>query len=211
MDPKLQFSQHIQAQVAKANRILGLIRRTFTYIDCPMMKLLFASLVRPHLEYLVSVWNPLWIKDQIAIESVLRRATRVIPGMEELTYEERLKKINLPSMHYRRLRGDMIEVWKYLHNKYKVDYSSLFKLDEDSKVRGHSLKLKKPSAQKCVRVNFFSVRVVNNWNSLPEHVVTATNINSFKNKLDEFWTNKMYITPYMPEDYSNCKCQSCKD
>lgn len=124
VDPKLQFSQHIQAQVAKANRILGLIRRTFTYIDCPMMKLLFASLVRPHLEYLVSVWNPLWIKDQIAIESVLRRATRVIPGMKELTYEERLKKINLPSMHYRRLRGDMIEVWKYLHNKYKVDYSS---------------------------------------------------------------------------------------
>jgi hypothetical protein len=209
VDPKLQFSQHVEIQVAKANRILGLIRRTFTYLDSATLKLLFTSLVRPHLEYLVTVWNPIWKKDQILIEGVLRRATKLIPNMKDLPYEERLVKMKIPSMHYRRLRDDMIQTWKYVHNKYIVDYSP-FVLDSESRVRGHSLKLKKPHAKKCVRSNFFTVRVIKNWNSLPESVISAEKINSFKNALDDHWKAKMYTTPYALEDYTQCRCSSCR-
>ena len=88
--------------------------------DANTMKLLFTSLVRPHLEYANAIWSPRLKKDNNLIEGVLRRATKLIPGMKDLDYSERLKKINIPSMKYRRERGDMIEVYKFIHGKYDM-------------------------------------------------------------------------------------------
>lgn len=191
VDQELKFSKHTEIQVNKANRILGLVRRSYEYLDCESMKHLFCALVRPHLEFSNVAWAPKLQKDKDLIEGVLRRATRVIPGMGELSYEERLKKINLPSMAYRRARGDMIEVYKYTHNKYAVE-SPLVLMDEDSTTRGHSYKLDKVRCKTTVRQEFFSYRVVNTWNSLPEKVVSAPTINSFKNRLDAHWKHLRY-------------------
>ena len=58
MDSELKFSQHLERQVNKANRLLGLIRRSFDYLDGDTMKLLFTALVRPHLEFGNCVWAP---------------------------------------------------------------------------------------------------------------------------------------------------------
>ena len=81
-DENLNFRTHIQLNVNKANSIVGLIRRSFTYLDETMFKLLFMSLVRPHLEYASSVWNPYMSKDIDLIENVQRRATKIIPGLK---------------------------------------------------------------------------------------------------------------------------------
>ena len=62
----------------------------------------------------------------------------------------------------------------------------------DQGTRGHSLKLTKPAANKVIRQNFFSVRIVNQWNSLPEHVISSVSMNDFKNSLDNHWKEKMY-------------------
>ena len=76
---------------------------------------LFKSLVRPILEYGNAVWAPYKVKDKNLVESVQRHFTKVIIGMKDLDYPQRLEKLNLPSLEFRRLRGDMIEVYKILH------------------------------------------------------------------------------------------------
>ena len=88
MDPELKFSQHLERQVNKANRQLGLIRRSFHYLDCDTMKLLFAALVRPHLEFGNCVWAPYLEKDKKLIENVLRRETKVVDGLKDLSYKD---------------------------------------------------------------------------------------------------------------------------
>ena len=76
---------------------MGLIRRSFSYMDETTLLMLYKALVRPHLEYANSICNPYNKKHITAIENIQRRATRLIPGFKDLTYEERLKKLKLPT------------------------------------------------------------------------------------------------------------------
>ena len=125
IDRNLKFNDHINQSVKKANRIVGLIRRTFTSLDCKTFPLLYRSLVRPHLEYGNTIWAPRFAKDVTMIENVQRRATKLVPGLYEIPYEERLRILNLPSLVYRRRRGDAIELYKYTHSKYAVNTAQI--------------------------------------------------------------------------------------
>ena len=138
------------------------------------------------MEYGNVIWHPKHKTDEELLESVQRRTSKLIPELSKLDYIERLKKLNLPSLYYRRARGDMIECYKYLSGMYTITQDILPR-DNKAMTRGHSLKLLKPSAKTSTRANFFSVRVVNAWNSLPEEVVSAPSLNSFKNGLDKLW------------------------
>ena len=178
IDHKLNFSSHIVTQVKKANKMMGLIRRSYTHLDITSFRYLFNSLVRPHLEYCVSIWYPLLKKDEELIENVLRRATKLIPGLYDKPYKERLAAIKVPSMRYRRMRGDMILVYKILRGGNQ-SLRDLFMINE-SRTRGHNFKLYKPLVQTTIRKHFFSIRVINNWNSLPYEVVNAVSLDSFK-------------------------------
>lgn len=191
VDSDLKFSKHIETQVNKANRLLGLVRRSYEYLDCETMKLLFTAIVRPHLEFGNVVWAPHLEKDKKLIEGVLRRATRVVSGVKDLEYEERLEKIKLPSMTYRRVRGDLIETYKYTHGFYR-NQDSMFTLDTDRSTRGHSFKLKKFRCKTTLRQHFFNQRVVERWNNLPASVVEAPSINAFKNRVDAFYKEYIY-------------------
>ena len=81
----------------------------------------------------------------------------------------------------------MIEVFQLLKGIANLDYSLFFKLSEDSKVRGHTYKIVKNNFRLDVRKNFFSNRVVDAWNELPQYVVDAETGNSFKARLDKFY------------------------
>ena len=81
--------------------------------------------------------------------------------------------------------------YKYLTGIYNIPNDILPK-DNKTITRGHSLKLAKPTAQNSVRQNFFSVRVVNAWNSLPEKVISASSLNAFKNELDKVWSRHKF-------------------
>ena len=136
------------------------------------------------------IWYPYLIKHQDAIERVQRRATKSISTIRDLSYEERLKHLKLPSVHHRQLRGDMIELWKLLHEKYDIDISSLCSVSTNRVcTRGHSLKLVKSYCRTTKRQNSFKCRHVNEWNSLPEDVVSAPSTNAFKARLDRHWEN----------------------
>ena len=87
--------------------MMGIIRRTFEYLDDKCFSTVFKSLVRSHIEYANQVWSPYLMKYITALENVQCRATKLIPGYKELDYKERLKRLNLPTLSYRRLRGDM--------------------------------------------------------------------------------------------------------
>ena len=195
VDPKLNFSDHTQQVVSKGNSKIGLIRRSFTYLDAEVVRTLYTSLVRPSLEYANAVWSPMYKKDAVAIENVQRRATKLVPKLKNLSYEARLKSLNLPSMYYRRARGDMIETFKFVNGIYKCDNPLTF--DSNNRTRGHQYKLKKERCRLQVRQNFFSNRVVDLWNNLPASVVEAVSVNAFKNKLDRYWRNAKYVQDFL--------------
>ena len=88
---------------------MGLIRRTYSYLDEQNFKYLFQALARPHLEYAEAVWSLSKVGDIDVIKNVQRRATKQIPSLKNLEYTDRLKKLKMPTLKYRRLRGDMIE------------------------------------------------------------------------------------------------------
>ena len=99
---------------------MGLIRRSFTYLDGKSLVKLYTALVRPHLEYAQSVWAPHLKKFTDLLENVQIRATKLVDHFGSLDYSERLKRLNLPTLAFRRLRGDLIEMYKHFA-KYDKD------------------------------------------------------------------------------------------
>ncbi len=191
VDNELSFDSHIEGQVNKANKLLGLIRRSFDNLEAETFTILYKSLVRPILEYCNVVAHPQFERQRKLLEGVQRRATRMVPQLRGLDYIQRLEKLKLPSLYYRRARGDIIEAYKYLHGLYQVDPCPL-EIDQKGNTRGNSLKLLKKRHEKAVRKNFFTYRVVNPWNKLPDEVVLAPTINTLKNRLDKHWQKFHY-------------------
>ena len=187
IDNKLQFDNHVENMVFKANRILAVVRNTFNYLDQNTFRYIFKGLVRPHLEYAAPVWSPHSIYQKDLIENVQRRATKLIPGLNNLSYPERLKKLKLPTLAYRRARGDMIQVFKMTSKMGGYDKSLPNLLTpNDNELRGHSQKLFTHGSNKDVRKYFFSNRIVKIWNSLPEWVISSADVYKFENNLDSF-------------------------
>ena len=184
-DPSLKFSKHVAMVANKANRMVGIIRRTFDFLDEDMLKILYKTLVRPHLEYANCIWNPVLHKDVLMIERVQRRATKILPSLKEVKYADRLRQLNLPTLAYRRVRGDLIQVYKIVHGLNDIRQDLLFKsAQQEIGTRGHSCKFQKQHSRLRLRENSFSIRTVNTWNSLPEQVVCAKTVNEFKNGID---------------------------
>ena len=148
---------------------------------------MYKSMVRIHLEYANSVWHPYRIGLLYDLEKVQKRATKILPACRNKSYEERLRYLDLPTLAFRRNRGDMIEVYKILSQTYDPAVSVNLERDVDRRTRGNSKKLKAIRSRYDIRKYTFSVRTVNLWNSLSDEVVTAESVNSFKNRLDKLW------------------------
>ena len=188
----LKWSKQCAKVVSDANRMLGMIKRSFGYLNRQIVLTLYKSLVRPHLEHCVQVWRPhlqIYIK---LIEGIQRRATKLLPTLKNKTYHERLHILILTTLETRRIRGDLIEVFKLLKGYTNVDYKSFFELCTTS-TQGHSLKLYKKSSQHDFRKYCFSQRVIDTWNGLPDYVINSGLVNLFKSKLDKCFTNRGFI------------------
>ena len=120
VDDKLKFDFHIHTAVTRAHRMLGLIKRSYPFLDKESLLCLYKTMVRSILEYGVTVWSPYRKADIDAAESVQRRATRILPELRGLDYEARLRSLKLPTLTYRRLLGDVINVYKYIHGIYRL-------------------------------------------------------------------------------------------
>ena len=191
MSSDLSFDDHIYDKINMANKMLGIVRRNFADLDTNSFLLIYKSMIRSHLEYASSVWNP-YKKGLINdIENIQKRATKLIRVCKDLSYRDRLTFLKLPTLKYRRLRGDMIELFKILSGFYDTKVVPSLERNVDSRTRGNAFKLKVVRCKYDVRKFSFCNRVVNIWNSLPDYVVLSNSVNVFKNNLDKHWKNEL--------------------
>ena len=108
MNANMKVSEQCSIAASKGNQVLGMIRRNITYEEKSLIIPLYKAIVRPHLEYCIQAWNPHLRKDVDMLEKIQRRATKLIPELRDLPYEERLKECGLTTLETRRLRGYQI-------------------------------------------------------------------------------------------------------
>ena len=197
LNSKLNFSDHFEQVALKGYKMLGMLKRTFKYWDMDTFRRLYGSLVRPHLEYAAAVWSPHLKKDIKKIERVQRRATKLVPELRDRPYEERLKAIGIQSLEQRRLRGDLIQFFKFSSGLNRVDWyhtmvpmASLSVDGPAGGIRGTKHRINKQLTRVAARANFLSNRIVDHWNELPAEIVNAKTLNQFKNRLDSFTSVK---------------------
>ena len=170
IDDQLKFHDYTTQVTTKANWVLGLIKKSFEYLNSNMLIQLFSTLIRPILEYNNVIRGPHYSLDKRKVEKVLWRATHLLPNLHNKSYAERLTLISLPSLQYRRLRGNLIFLYKVLNNHFNSDFSDLYTI---TFTRGHQFKLIKNRARLLCRSNYFFNRITDNWNSLPNYVVNT--------------------------------------
>ena len=150
---------------------LGLIKRTFTHLTMESFLILYKTYIRPHLEYCVSIWNPYLARNIDKFERIQQRATKLVPELAQLSYEARLQHLNLYSLYCRRQRGDLIEVYKLINHLKKFHRTHF--LPVNSATRGHDYRIFKQHCRTTPKLNFFTNRIVNQWNSLPQYVTAS--------------------------------------
>ena len=127
MNANMKVSEQCRIAASKGNQILGMISRNIAYKEKSLIVPLYKAIVRPHLEYCIQAWSPYHRKDIDTLEKIQRRATKLIPGLRDLTYEERLKECGLTTLETRtpKIEGGSIEVFKILNGYENID-SNLF-------------------------------------------------------------------------------------
>ncbi|CAM5147068.1 unnamed protein product [Eretmochelys imbricata] len=158
VDHRMTRSHQCDIALKKANAVLGCIRRGISSRDKEVLVPLYKALVRPHLEYCVQFWSPMFKKDEFILEQVQRRATRMIRGMENLSYERRIKELGLFSLTKRRLRGDMIALYKYIRGINIREGEELFKLSTNVDTRTNEYKLAIGKFRLEIRLRFLTIR-----------------------------------------------------
>ena len=184
----LNWSIHIKKCIGKANQMVGWTTRNIIRKDLKTMMVIYKSLIRPHLEYCVQLWNPEAIHGSwgiiLDIEKVQRDMTRRIDGIGLMSYRKRLQECGITTLIERRARGDLIEcfkIWKGL-----VDYgSSMLNVSRS----GYNLVLRVKKGSNLH--SMFPNRIISYWNNIPDSVKDASSVDSFKARLGQFKNEKL--------------------
>ena len=196
VDETLKFEKQISERIKKANSVLASIKRTIRYLDKSVFTMLYKSIVKPILELCGAVWNSHLVKQIKSIESVQRRATKLVPDIKHLSYKDRLTILKLPTLDHRRKRGDMILTYEILKDHVDTNPSLFFKRNNSSRTRGHKLKLFKSRSCLDVRKYVCSNRIVEDWNKLPNNVIQSPSVKELEKRYDACNYANMYTFSY---------------
>ncbi|KAF2353608.1 hypothetical protein FHG87_015638 [Trinorchestia longiramus] len=131
------------------------------------------------------------------MEKIQRKATKMIPEVRNLSYERRLQRLEFISLEQRKLRGELIETFKYLNGLNNVTLEGLFERGGNVRTRNNGQQLLLRNFKTSQAMNFYPVKIAATWNQLPENKVSAGTVNTFNNRLDKFWiTNPPSITSH---------------
>ena len=199
MESSLKPSLQCTKAASNANRILGLILKSFHYRTKQSLIPLYKSLVRPKMEFGVAAWSPYYERDIERLEKVQKRLIRSLSNVRGETYEEKLDDAGLTTLKERRRRGDMIEAFKTLTGINNVERASWFQIAENDnqrpstrtnttveggKAENRPSVLVRERAKTDVRNNCFRLRAGRAWNELPDNVRQAKSTNAFKSAYD---------------------------
>ena len=189
-DCSLSWNSHTDMITAKANRMLGLIKRTCKDLkDTATLKILFCSLVRSNLEYCSVVWSPFTKRDIGKLERIQRRATKFILKSND-QYYIRLRGLKLLTLEQRRFLFDVTFLFNALNGYIDVDFSQFldFYFQEYCYSFRHfdNRSLKKRFAGTNGLKDSFFHRIVDKWDILPYEIRSASNVCIFKSKVMKF-------------------------
>ena len=180
----LSWSEHISGVCSRARRVLGLLYRQFyRNSSSATLKLLYLSLVRPHLEYASQLWDPYTQNDMDKLEAVQKFALKLVSHRWDASYEELLRLVNVPKLSERRLHLKLAQVYKIIHGL------CYFPEDIFEMHTSHSDRLTRADTLYCpfARTNYFFHSFVPNsiraWNSIDESQACAVSLHSFKQLL----------------------------
>ena len=188
----LKFDVHINSSVTQANRKMGQLKRSFKYWTPKTFNKLYSAYIRPNLEYAVQAWSPYLKKDKLKIEKVQRRATKLVPSLKNLSYQDRLARLKLTTLEDRRIRGDLIQFFKFYSNINIINWQKgpVSATGSIGRLRTSTHSMVRQDIPNCSqREHFFLNRVIPRWNALPEDVVASKTVNHFKIRYDSHFTN----------------------
>jgi hypothetical protein len=185
IDRRLKFDKHITNIIGKARLLVGQIFRSFASRSVNIIMPAFLVLVRPILEYASPVWNPSLLKHIKALESVQRRVTKRLLGLQHLPYEDRLRALGMSTLSARRNYLDLIELFKITHGLTKCGNVPR-PVRSAYTTRGHCYRLKQEKSKLNARRFSFFFRIVKSWNTLPSKLVDANSLSQFKSNLHRY-------------------------
>ena len=184
-DSSLRFDKHVSEVTRKANYQLLCLRRNFRKFNLHSFIAIYKSTVRPILEYNSSVWYPLNKNDRARVEKIQQRATKLVPYLKHLPYENRLHRLGLSSLQFRRDRADIINTFRIIKGIDNINTSQFFTFNDTNRTRYHPHKLYPSLSKRKIGQHSFYSRVWKPWNDIPPKTFLTDDINKFKTRLAE--------------------------